>query len=73
MKSILFGLMLSAVLLYSHAEEEAKPKEGEIKIYKRLIPADVLRGKSISVIGVGLGSRVRSDGKRARSRSAMHS
>lgn len=45
MKSILFGLMLSAALLYSHAEEEVKPKEGDIKIYKRLIPADVLRGK----------------------------
>lgn len=38
--------MLSAALLYSQAaEEEAKPKEGEIKIYKRLIPADVLRGE----------------------------
>lgn len=45
MKSILFGLMLSAALLYSQAEDEVKPKEGEIKIYKRLIPADVLRGE----------------------------
>lgn len=40
------GLMLSAALLYSQAaEEEAKPKEGDIKIYKRLIPADILRGE----------------------------
>lgn len=45
MKSILFGLLLSAALLYSQAEEEAKPKEGETKVYKRLIPADVLRGE----------------------------
>lgn len=45
MKSILFGLMLSAVLLISQAQDEAKPKEGDIKIYKRLIPADVLRGE----------------------------
>lgn len=47
MKSILFGLVLSVALLYSQAQEDAKPKEGEIKIYKRLIPADVLRGESI--------------------------
>jgi hypothetical protein len=46
MKSIVFGLMLSAVLLISQAQEEAKAKEGEIKVYKRLIPADVLRGES---------------------------
>lgn len=46
MKSILFGFVLSAALLCVFAEEEAKPKEGEIKIYKRLIPADVLRGES---------------------------
>lgn len=52
--------MLSAALLYSQAEEEAKPKEGEIKIYKRLIPADVLRGMSIRFIGSRLGSRVMS-------------
>lgn len=45
MKSILFGLLFAAAVLSSHAEEEAKPKEGEIKIYKRLIPADVLRGE----------------------------
>jgi hypothetical protein len=45
MKSIVFGLMLSAVLLISQAQEEAKPKEGDIKVYKRLIPADVLRGE----------------------------
>jgi len=41
MKSILFGLMLSAAVLFAQAADE--PKEGEIKIYKRLIPADVLR------------------------------
>jgi hypothetical protein len=45
MKSIVFGLMLSAVLLISQAQEEGKAKEGEIKVYKRLIPADVLRGE----------------------------
>lgn len=54
MKSIVFGLMMSAVLLISQAQEEAKPKEGEIKVFKRLIPADVLRGEfdleNISVI-----------------------
>lgn len=37
--------MMSAVVLISQAQEEAKPKEGDIKIYKRLIPADVLRGE----------------------------
>lgn len=45
MKSILFGLLFAAAVLYSHAEEDTKAKEGEIKIYKRLIPADVLRGE----------------------------
>lgn len=45
MKSALFGFILSAALFYSHAQEDGKPKEGEIKIYKRLIPADVLRGE----------------------------
>lgn len=45
MKSALFGLILSAALLYSQAQDDAHPKEGEIKIYKRLIPADVLRGE----------------------------
>jgi hypothetical protein len=45
MKSIVFGLMMSAVVLISQAQDEAKPKEGDIKIYKRLIPADVLRGE----------------------------
>lgn len=42
MKSIVFGLMMSAVLLCSQAQDEAKKDDG-IKIYKRLIPADVLR------------------------------
>jgi hypothetical protein len=45
MKSMIFGFVLCAVVLCSQAQEDAKPKEGEIKIYKRLIPADVLRGK----------------------------
>lgn len=45
MKSIIFGLMLSAALLVAQAQEEGKSKDGEIKIYKRLIPADVLRGE----------------------------
>jgi hypothetical protein len=48
MKSILFGFVLSAALLCAFAEDEAKPKEGDIKIYKRLIPADVLRGEFAS-------------------------
>lgn len=53
MKSILFGLLLSAALLYSQAQEDAKAKDGQIKIYKRLIPADVLRGESDSSEGSG--------------------
>ena len=44
MKSIVFGLMMSAVLLCSQAQDDAKKDDG-IKVYKRLIPADVLRGK----------------------------
>ena len=47
MKSILFGLLFSAALLYASAQEEPKPKDSDIKIYKRLIPADVLRGEFI--------------------------
>lgn len=35
--------MLSVAVLFAQAADE--PKEGEIKIYKRLIPADVLRGE----------------------------
>lgn len=50
MKSALFGFILSAALLYSQAQEDGKPKEGEIKIYKRLIPADVLRGECARLI-----------------------
>lgn len=43
--------MLSAALLCSQAaEDEKKPSEGEIKIYKRLIPADVLRGEFNRII-----------------------
>lgn len=45
MKSVLFGIIFSAAILYAQAQEDAKPKDGEVKIYKRLIPADVLRGK----------------------------
>jgi hypothetical protein len=42
MKFIVCGLVLSAVALMCFAQED---KKEEIKIYKRLIPADVLRGK----------------------------
>lgn len=42
MKTIFFGLLMSAVLLSAQSQEEDKK---EIKIYKRLIPADVLRGE----------------------------
>lgn len=45
MKSILFGLLFAAALLHTQAQDDAKPKDGDIKIYKRLIPADVLRGE----------------------------
>lgn len=34
---------MSAVLLVAQSQDE--DKKGEVKIYKRLIPADVLRGK----------------------------
>lgn len=55
MKSILFGLLFAAALLNTQAQDDAKPKEGDIKIYKRLIPADVLRGE------FAVESRTRSD------------
>lgn len=55
MKSILFGLLFAAALLNTQAQDDAKPKEGDIKIYKRLIPADVLRGE------LAVESRTRSD------------
>lgn len=42
MKFAIFGLILSAALFYAVAQEK-----DEIKIYKRLIPADVLRGEFI--------------------------
>lgn len=42
MKPIFFGLLMSAVLLFAQSQEDEKK---EIKIYKRLIPADVLRGE----------------------------
>lgn len=41
MKFAIFGLILSAALFYAVAQGDNK----EIKIYKRLIPADVLRGE----------------------------
>lgn len=47
MKSLLFGLLFCFVVL-AHADEDAKAdnkKADEIKVFKRLIPADVLRGK----------------------------
>jgi len=34
---------MSVALLQSHAQDDSKPRDGDIKIYKRLIPADVLR------------------------------
>lgn len=42
MKTVFFGLLMSVVLLSAQSQEEDKK---EIKIYKRLIPADVLRGE----------------------------
>ena len=48
MKSMLFGLLFSAAILLACADEDAKKtenKEEGIKVYKRLIPADVLRGE----------------------------
>lgn len=57
MKSALFGLILSAALLYSQAQDDAHPKEGEIKIYKRLIPADVLRGESRLQVAKEMGNQ----------------
>lgn len=41
MKFAIFGLVLSAALFYALAQEN----KDELKIYKRLIPADVLRGE----------------------------
>lgn len=46
MKFAIFGLILSAALFYAVAQEK-----DEIKIYKRLIPADVLRGECFFVRG----------------------
>lgn len=43
MKFIVCGFLLSAVLLCAAQDE----KKEEIKVYKRLIPADVLRGEFI--------------------------
>lgn len=42
MKFLICGLILS-VALFAHAQEGKE----EIKIYKRLIPADVLRGELV--------------------------
>lgn len=47
MKSLLFGLLFCFVVL-SHADEDAKAdakKADGIKVFKRLIPADILRGE----------------------------
>ena len=47
MKSMLFGLLFCAAILFVRADEDAKKtesKEEGIKVFKRLIPADVLRG-----------------------------
>lgn len=45
MKFIVCGLILSAALIFAQAQDGKE----EIKIYKRLIPADVLRGKFVCV------------------------
>lgn len=48
MKSMLFGLLFSAAILLACADEDAKKTEKQeegIKVFKRLIPADVLRGE----------------------------
>jgi hypothetical protein len=48
MKFIVFGLLLSAVLIFAQDGKE------EIKVYKRLIPADVLRGECVCVYFVNM-------------------
>ena len=48
MKFLVCGVLISAIaLLCVHAEDE---KKEEIKVYKRLIPADVLRGEFYCVL-----------------------
>ncbi|CAO1420236.1 unnamed protein product [Diamesa hyperborea] len=48
MNTLLFGLICCVVVLSAYADEDVKAaaadkKESDIKVYKRLIPADVLR------------------------------
>lgn len=50
MNTLLFGLICCVVVLSAYADEDVKAaaadkKESDIKVYKRLIPADVLRGE----------------------------
>ena len=49
MNTLLFGLICCVVVLSAYADEDVKAaadkKDGDIKVYKRLIPADVLRGE----------------------------
>lgn len=50
MNTLLFGLICCVVILSAYADEDVKAasadkKESDIKVYKRLIPADVLRGE----------------------------
>lgn len=54
MKFAICGLFLSAALLYVAAQEK-----DELKIYKRLIPADVLRGECTGSDKLHLGQRAR--------------
>lgn len=48
MKSlVLFAYFVAFIMVFAKSEEVKKEiaTDGEIKIYKRLIPADVLRGE----------------------------
>lgn len=55
MNTLLFGLICCVVVLSAYADEDVKAssadkKESDIKVYKRLIPADVLRGECSIII-----------------------
>ena len=46
MKSFAFGLVILATVCFVHgAEESNESKDDGIKVFKRWIPADVLRGE----------------------------
>lgn len=54
MNTLLFGLICCVVVLSAYADEDVKAasaekKESDIKVYKRLIPADVLRGECFNI------------------------